>query len=105
MADRDAVVAHHAMVLASPALVAADRLRDLEWEEAVAESLLATRVHGDAQDRLRARLVAGAVMGMVRTALRAWFASGGQLDLVGLAQQGFALLERGVGDARREDLR
>ena len=104
-ADREAVVAHQNLVLTSPALVAADRVRDLEWEAAVAEALLADHPSADAADRMRVRMLAGAVMGMIRTSLRAWFAADGAPDLVALAHEGFALLERGVGAGSLEDLR
>ncbi len=96
MATRDEVVAHQAMVDASPALMAGDRARDREWDDAVALALA-----GGAAPTTAQRVTAGALMGAIRATLRVWFEGQGRRDLVRMGLETFAMLERGLAtDAR-----
>ena len=89
-ADRERVVLRQHIVESSAALVAADRRRDLEWEDVVSRALCTEHDEADA------RVLAGALMGAIRATLRAWFAGDGATDLVADGLAAFDLLERGV---------
>ena len=89
-AERERVVQQQRIVESSPTLVAADRRRDQQWDDVVANVL--TPEHGVAE----ARVLAGALMGGIRATLRAWFAADGAPDLVAEGLAAFALLERGL---------
>ncbi len=92
MADRDEVVALQRVVDRSQALVASDRARDRQWDEVVAAALADGREPAPAE-----RMVAGAIMGAMRAALRVWYQAEGEGDVVELGLQGFALLWQGLG--------
>jgi AcrR family transcriptional regulator len=95
--ERGRVVEQQRIVESSPALVAADRRRDLQWEDVVARALATERSTDEA------RVLAGALMGAVRATLRAWFATEGATDLVAAGLRAFDLLERGVLDPSGPD--
>ena len=92
MADRDEVVALQRIVDDSPALLAADRLRDRQWDAVVAVALA-----GQDPPTLDHRIAAGAVMGALRATLRVWFDGGGEDDLVAMGLRAFAALDAGFG--------
>jgi len=95
--SRERVMLQQRIVEGSPALLAYDFELDKRWEAVIAEAL-GGRGRG-ARGR-RARLVAGAVMGLIRTALREWYASGGRKDLAALGEEAFALLRDGADRGR-----
>ena len=91
MAASEAVLAQQAIVDASPALLAAERILDREWDARIAQAL----AEGDQPDT-RDKIIAGAVLGAIRAAMRAWFDSGGEGDLVEIGLGAFALLDAGL---------
>ncbi|MGM0578069.1 MAG: TetR family transcriptional regulator [Myxococcota bacterium] len=95
MTHRDAMLEIQRVVDASDRLIAYERQLDQGWEEAIAEALCE---EGRVDARL-ARLQAGALMGMVRAALRDWFANGGRDDLVRMGDEAVRLLQDGIGGA------
>lgn len=96
--DRAAMVAQHRVVEGSPALIAYERAMDLHWEAALAEGLQEGR--GPEPER-RARLLAGAVMGIIRATLREWFAADGRADLVAMGESALDVLEYGAAAPER----
>lgn len=95
---RERIVIEHAIVAASPHLTA----RDLEWDrraqEAIAEALSRSSA-GGAEGRRRARLCAGALVGVVRVVIEDWLAAGARGDL---EKQGALALELVAPLAPRE---
>lgn len=91
-ANRAELVAEHRRIDASPALLAWELRVDREWEEAIAEALV--RRMGKSE-RLRAFVMAAAVIGVVRATVRAWVAKGGKPKLTELGEQSLDLLEHG----------
>ena len=87
-ADRARVTRQQRIIECSPALVAADRRRDLEWDAVVARAL-----H---PEHANASILAGALMGAIRATLRAWFTDDGATDLIAEGLRAFELLEVGV---------
>lgn len=87
MAQRGRERIRSQMIQDSDLLMAAERVRDLRWELAVAQALGGDR---------RARIEAGALWGVVRATLREWFDSDCSEDLVVLAVEAFELLAVGV---------
>lgn len=83
------------MILANRELLAWDLQLDLAYEEALVATLAQ-----DADDPLRATVLGGAMMGVVRAVLRAWFANGTAGSLVELGGQALSLLEQGFNPAR-----
>jgi AcrR family transcriptional regulator len=95
ISNRREVVDRYRIVQSSPTLVARELELDRSWERAMQEALRSGA--GQRADR-RARLLAGATMGLVRAGLSEWFESGGRLDLRALGREALALLERSMGD-------
>lgn len=85
--DRERVLRQQRVIDASPVLTAADRLRDRQLEDMVAEVL---RARFDDHDAL---VRAGALMGGIRAVLRSWFAAEGEFDLVERGLAVFDLLQ------------
>lgn len=89
------------LVVASPALIAHELESDREWEAAIAEALLragaisTSSINPDIQ--YRARILAGAAMGVVRATLKHWRDSGCAANLQDYAEEGLQMLENGVG--------
>lgn len=99
--QRRRIVAQQRVIEASPALVAHDHMLDRDWEEAIAQTLLGGRT--GAVSRRRARLLAGAILGAIRSALRLWIDTNGAADLEALGREAFDLLEQDVrGNPRKE---
>lgn len=88
--SRDELVLQAELVASSPVLVAAEQALDRRWEAALAASLAGKRP--SAADARRARLQAGAIMGAFRAALREWFATAGQADLLALGVEALDLV-------------
>ncbi|MBI2568008.1 MAG: TetR family transcriptional regulator [Candidatus Schekmanbacteria bacterium] len=95
MRDRDAVVLTQQIIERSPVLIAADRTLDLAWEETIAQAL----ARSTAAEVWRGRIIAGALTGAVRAALRLWLAGGATDDLRQLGCEVFALLARELAEA------
>jgi AcrR family transcriptional regulator len=91
MANAEDVLAFQAIVDASPALLAAERVRDREWDAVVATAL----AEGEEATN-RDRVVAGALLGAVRATMRVWLDGGGEGDLVQMGLDCFKLLGEGL---------
>jgi AcrR family transcriptional regulator len=108
--DRDELRQQQRIVDASPSLIAYEREIDGAWESAIAEALgagaddAADAAHCEAARR--ARIMAAAVMGVIRAVLRTWFAGGAKADLVRLGGEALDLLEDGFagGDGEKGDM-
>lgn len=95
VADRPHALAWRAGMRASPTLVAADLAMDAEWE-----ALIRARFVAEGWAPLRAAVGAGAVMGVARAVLVAWYESDGRADLVELGRTGLDALEQGFEQSR-----
>lgn len=99
--DRDEMLVQQRVIEASPALIAHDRRLDLAWEAAIARALADPQPPDH-----HARVLAGAIMGVVRATLRDWFAGDARGDLVALGTEALDLLEQGVAHhGQRPDAR
>jgi AcrR family transcriptional regulator len=87
--DASALLRQQRIVRRSAALTAYELDLDRGWLAAI-EQVLAEDL-----PKLDARILAGAVLGVIRAALGAWFEANGRVELVGLGERAFALLEAG----------
>ncbi len=92
--NRDALVAQQRLVQTAPALLARENEIDRDWENGMAQAFR-NRAGGGADGELRARVLAGAAIGVIRATMRHWFASGGKADLARLGDEALDCLERG----------
>jgi AcrR family transcriptional regulator len=92
--NRKHLRAQQAVILSSQALLAREREIDLEWERAIANAFSA-RSGNAPEDDLWARVLAGAIMGVVRSTMTYWFDREGQDDLRQLGLDALDYLERG----------
>lgn len=91
---REALLARQRLIEASPELLAREHEIDRDWEAAMAQAFRERA--GSAPDaELRARVMAGATIGVIRATLRHWFASEGRADLARLGEEALDCLERG----------
>lgn len=91
-ADSDRALRFHATLRASPLLQSYHLRLDEGWEGAARDTLV--RVGCEPLD---AAIRAGALMGVVRAALSAWFTSGGRADLASTGHVALRALEHGIG--------
>lgn len=92
--NRARLLAQQQVIESSPALIAREHEIDQDWEAAMAR-VFAQRF-GDRPDaELRARMLAGAAIGLIRATLRHWFAEQGRPDLAALAHQALDALQEG----------
>lgn len=94
MEEREELVARHRVIQASPTLIAAEGLQDLEWEAAIAQVLL-ERCPGRPDREHWALILAAAIFGVVRTVVREWVADGGRADLGAVGRASLDLLANG----------
>ena len=90
MDQRESLLAVDRLVRSTPTLVAHELEQDREYEAAMARAIYQRDPKRGAA-LLRARLLAGACMGLVRATLRGWFDAGSNDDLVRLARRAFRL--------------
>jgi len=95
---RAELLTQHRIVQASPYLVVRQLEWDVEWETAIADALVPG---GDASapSVREARVLAGAIFGVIRVVLREWYATGCGGDLVEIGDQALSILEAGLGGA------
>jgi AcrR family transcriptional regulator len=91
---REELLDEYRIVTASPLLLARDVELDTQWEAVLAETL-GDLAGASIAERRRARLVAGALFGVVRAVLQEWYAGGAADDLLALGAEGIALVDRG----------
>ena len=82
------------LIRSSPALQAVEREIDQDWEAAMAR-IISERSGPGAGAELRARVLAGATLGVIRATVRHWYLGGGEDDLVRLGMEALDCLERG----------
>ena len=88
------LVAQQKVIESSPALLAKEREIDRAWEAAMAQAFRERAGPGHASE-LRARVLAGAAIGVIRATMRHWFATEGKADLASLGKEALDCLERG----------
>jgi len=86
--------AQQAVIQGSDALLAREREIDLDWQREIAIAFSARSGH-DAQSDLWARVLAGAIMGVVRSIMNYWFDRDCEPDLVEMGLDALNYLERG----------
>jgi len=94
MQNRDSLLAQQRLIQTAPALLARENEIDRDWEAGMAQAFRA-RGGGGPEGELRARVLAGAAIGVIRATMRYWFASGGRSDLAKLGDEALDRLERG----------
>jgi AcrR family transcriptional regulator len=82
------------LVHSSQALLAREREIDKDWQVAIANALSA-RAGNSPESDLWARVLAGAIMGVVRSTMNYWFAHDCEDDLTQLGTDALNYLERG----------
>jgi len=92
MSQRDDVVVVEQLIRKHPALRAREREYDRHWEQVIAAAL----AHDGATDAALARLLAGAMMGLIRSAFEQWLEADGNQNLIELAQRIYLLLDHGA---------
>jgi len=97
MANRRQLVSRQRLIQRSAQLLAREHEIDCDWEAAMVRSFRQRRGPGHASE-LRARVLAGATIGVIRATMRHWFASGGKLDLNQLGREALDRLERGFAN-------
>ncbi len=88
------LLAQQRVVLSSPALLARERAIDGDWERAIAQAFSSRSGHSP-EDDLWARVLAGAIMGVVRSTVTYWFERKCEDDLTRLGLDALDYLERG----------
>ncbi len=93
-ANRDHAIAQQQLIDTSPALQAMEREIDRDWEVAIAKVFVERSGPGPGAE-LRARVLAGATLGVIRATMRHWYAGEGREDLEKLGMEALDCLERG----------
>lgn len=93
-ANREQLIAQQKLVLSAPSLIAREHEIDHDWEQAMVEAF-AARFAGTAHAELRARMLAGAAIGLIRATMRYWFEHDGRPDLGALGSQALDALQDG----------
>lgn len=91
---KDDVLREHRVLARSPSLLA----KDLEWDRRAQE--LVARALARSGDTRRARLVSGAIVGVLRVVVEDWVRSDGTLDLAAEGSEALDLLARTFEDER-----
>ncbi len=91
---RSTILAQQKLVVSSPSLLAREREIDRDWEKAIAQ-IFARRLSDAADNELWSRVLAGAIMGVVRATMSCWFDNDCDDDLVKLGLDAITCLERG----------
>jgi len=97
-ANREQLVAQQRLVQSVPSLTAREHQIDQDWEQAMAQ-VFEQRFAGTAHAALRARMLAGAAIGLIRATLRYWFEHEGRPDLGALGNQALDALQDGFTGA------
>jgi len=92
--NKDHLLAQQAVILSSQALLAREREIDLDWQKAIANAFSA-RTKSQPEEDLWARVLAGAIIGVVRATMTYWFERQGQDDLSKLGLDALDFLEQG----------
>ena len=97
MERKGEAMVQHRIVESSSSLLGKELELDRDWEAALAEALTGA---GCADERvvLQAQVLAGAMIGAIRVAMREWFAADGNTNLVSIGDQVLDQLEGGIPD-------
>lgn len=98
--DREEGLARAVLVMTEPSVAARSLELQGSYEDEIARGV-AQRLGVDPEADPRPRVVAGAALGALRAAMRAWVRSGGRTDPRSLIEGGLTLLEAGIGHVRR----
>jgi AcrR family transcriptional regulator len=93
-ANREPLLARQRLIDTSAELLAREAEIDRDWEAAMAQAFR-ERARNDPNAELRARVIAGATIGVIRATLRHWYANDCRDDLARLGQEALDCLERG----------
>jgi AcrR family transcriptional regulator len=91
---RERLLEKQAVIRASPDLLAREREIDLDWQFAIANAF-AARSGNSPDGDLWARVLAGAIMGVVRSTMNFWFERNCEDDLTQLGLDALTYLEKG----------
>ena len=100
-AHRQQLLAHQRLIESTPALLAREQEIDRDWEREMAHAFV-SRLHGP-DTELRARMLAGAAIGLIRATLRHWYAMEGRADLGQLGNQALDALQDGFMAPKKQD--
>jgi AcrR family transcriptional regulator len=92
--NREHLLAQQQLIWKSPELLAREREIDRDWEFQLARTILARAPGGDAPER-RARVLAGAMIGVIRATMQEWFEGGCTDDLARMGKDHLDCLQRG----------
>jgi AcrR family transcriptional regulator len=87
----DELLAQHELVSVVPGLEIVDATFDKEWEATLVMALT-SRLKEGSPEAMRARLRAGALIGVIRAGFNEWFQSGGELDLMQIAEEAMTMV-------------
>jgi len=79
-ANREQLIAQQRVIACTPSLIAHEHDIDRDWENAMA-MVFARRLGGGDEAELRAHMLAGAAIGVIRATMRYWFDRDGRADL------------------------
>jgi AcrR family transcriptional regulator len=100
-ANREQLLAQQRLIESAPSLIAREHEIDQDWEHAMARTFV-RRFTGAADAELRARMLAGAAIGLIRATMRYWFEHDGRPDLGRLGRQAVDSLQQGFVSAQAE---
>lgn len=92
--QRELALSQFAAAEESPRLQVYDHRFDQRWEEAIHEALAGPGSSPPLESE-DARIVAGAIFGVLRATLREWLRTGGSEDLIAMRSRAFERLETG----------
>ncbi len=92
--NKEHLLAQNSLVHSSPALLAREREIDQDWQTAIANAFSA-RASNSPESDLWARILSGAIMGVVRSTVAFWFEHNCDDDLTQLGLDALDYLERG----------
>ncbi len=93
-ANREQLIAQQRLIASTPALIAREHDVDRDWENAMADAFI-QRLPKGRDTALRARMLAGAAIGVIRATMRHWFEMDGRVDLGKLGSQALDALQDG----------
>ena len=94
ISERERVLARGRIIDASSVLSKQERQQDLQWEQAIAQSLTAKLQNPSSLALRRAQMLAGALFGGLRSAIAEWHRVEGHADLERLICECLELFER-----------
>jgi AcrR family transcriptional regulator len=93
-ANRDQLISQQRLIAQTPSLIAREHDIDRDWENAMAEAFI-QHLPKNKENTLRARMLAGAAIGVIRATMRYWFEMDGRVDLAKLGAEALDALQDG----------